>query len=199
MAGALLAATAMGCASAAAQGTTVCYAFQDLSTGFWVAGHGAIVETLQANGVEVVELNGGHDANRQLEQVRDCIAQGGDGIILRLVAFSSSRLARAWLVAGNAVGLRLVVRFNLWRLLFTILLLFVFSLIAGVDHLGRVLAILRVQPEPLRRLLGTILSQLGNKDAGVGVLGDHRRPLDKITLHRYQFLLGLLSKRGQLG
>jgi inositol transport system substrate-binding protein len=82
MAGALLAATAMGCASAAAQGTTVCYAFQDLSTGFWVAGHAAIVETLQANGVEVVELNGGHDANRQLEQVRDCIAQGGDGIIL---------------------------------------------------------------------------------------------------------------------
>ena len=68
--------------SAAAQATTVCYAFQDLSTGFWVAGHSAIVETLKAGGVEVVELNGGHDANRQLEQVKDCIAQGGDGIIL---------------------------------------------------------------------------------------------------------------------
>ena len=35
-----------------------------------------------AAGVEVVELNGGQDANRQLEQVKDCIAQGGDGIIL---------------------------------------------------------------------------------------------------------------------
>jgi len=69
-------------ASAANAQTTVCYAFQDLSTGFWVAGHKAIVDTLTAGGVEVVELNGGHDANRQLEQVKDCIAQGGDGIIL---------------------------------------------------------------------------------------------------------------------
>lgn len=68
--------------AAAQEGKTVCYAFQDLSTGFWVAGHGAIVVTLQKAGVEVVELNGGHDANRQLEQVKDCIAQGGDGIIL---------------------------------------------------------------------------------------------------------------------
>jgi ABC-type sugar transport system substrate-binding protein len=72
-------------ASAPAQaqaGATVCYAFQDLSTGFWVAGHSAIVETLQKGGVKVVELNGAHDANRQLEQVKDCIAQGGSGIIL---------------------------------------------------------------------------------------------------------------------
>ena len=38
--------------------------------------------TLQKNGVEVVELNGGKDANRQLEQIKDCIAQGADGIIL---------------------------------------------------------------------------------------------------------------------
>ena len=60
----------------------MCYAFQDLSTGFWVAGHKAIVTTLQANGVEVVELNGGKDANRQLEQIKDCIAQGASGIIL---------------------------------------------------------------------------------------------------------------------
>jgi len=72
-----------GAGSAAAQeGETVCYAFQDLSTGFWVAGHAAIVSTLQAAGVTVVELNGGHDANRQLEQVKDCIAQGAAGIIL---------------------------------------------------------------------------------------------------------------------
>lgn len=80
-----LAAIMLACSTGAAlaqAGTTVCYAFQDLSTGFWVAGHGAIVETLQKAGVEVVELNGGHDANRQLEQVKDCIAQGGDGVIL---------------------------------------------------------------------------------------------------------------------
>ena len=81
-----LAVTVLGrCAFSAAtaqEGSTVCYAFQDLSTGFWVAGHGAIVKTLQDAGVEVVELNGGKDANRQLEQVKDCIAQGADGIIL---------------------------------------------------------------------------------------------------------------------
>ena len=85
-AGRALAAVVLGCgaftAASAQEGSTVCYAFQDLSTGFWVAGHGAIVKTLQDAGVEVVELNGGHDANRQLEQVKDCIAQGGDGIIL---------------------------------------------------------------------------------------------------------------------
>ena len=85
-AGVTLAAVVLGCgastAASAQEGSTVCYAFQDLSTGFWVAGHGAIVKTLQDAGVEVVELNGGKDANRQLEQVKDCIAQGGDGIIL---------------------------------------------------------------------------------------------------------------------
>src|SRR4029079_726410 len=67
---------------AEAAGKKVCYAFQDLSTGFWGAGHEAIVTTLQKNGIEVVELNGGKDANRQLEQIQDCIAQGADGIIL---------------------------------------------------------------------------------------------------------------------
>ena len=62
-------------APADAAGKKVCYAFQDLSTGFWGAGHEAIVSTLQKNDIEVVELNGGKDANRQLEQIKDCIAQ----------------------------------------------------------------------------------------------------------------------------
>ena len=79
---AVVAAAVLGAGGAAAQGKKVCYAFQDLSTGFWGAGHAAIVDTLTKNGVEVVELNGGKDANRQLEQVKDCIAQGADGIIL---------------------------------------------------------------------------------------------------------------------
>lgn len=70
------------CVGGSAHAAKICYAFQDLSTGFWVAGHGAIVQTLTGAGHEVVELNGGHDANRQLEQIRDCIAQGADGIIL---------------------------------------------------------------------------------------------------------------------
>jgi inositol transport system substrate-binding protein len=61
---------------------TICFAFQDVSTEFWVASHMAIIGTLEDQGFEVIQLNGGQDANRQLEQVRDCIAQDVSGIIL---------------------------------------------------------------------------------------------------------------------
>jgi inositol transport system substrate-binding protein len=65
-----------------AQAATICFAFQDLETEFWVAGHKAITTTLQDAGHTVIERNANEDANRQLEQVRDCIAQGVDGIII---------------------------------------------------------------------------------------------------------------------
>ena len=71
-------ATLGGQASAA----TICFAFQDLETEFWVAGHKAITTTLAEGGHTVIERNANEDANRQLEQVRDCIAQGVDGIII---------------------------------------------------------------------------------------------------------------------
>jgi inositol transport system substrate-binding protein len=61
---------------------TICFAFQDVSTEFWVASHMAIIGTLESEGFEVLQLNGGQDANRQLEQIRDCIAQDVNGIIL---------------------------------------------------------------------------------------------------------------------
>ncbi|GAB4523466.1 MAG: hypothetical protein OHK0046_37170 [Anaerolineae bacterium] len=61
---------------------TICFAFQDLETEFWVAGHLAITTTLSDQGITVLERNANEDANRQLEQVRDCIAQGVDGIII---------------------------------------------------------------------------------------------------------------------
>jgi len=61
---------------------TICFGFQDLETEFWVAGHRAITETLREQGVEVLEFNANEDPNRQLEQVRDCIAEGVDGIII---------------------------------------------------------------------------------------------------------------------
>ena len=61
---------------------TICFAFQDLETEFWVAGHQAMTQTLGERGVTVIERNANEDANRQLEQVRDCIAQGASGIIL---------------------------------------------------------------------------------------------------------------------
>lgn len=61
---------------------TVCFAFQDLETEFWVAAHKAITETLRAKGIKVIERNAHQDANRQLEQIRDAIAQEVDGIII---------------------------------------------------------------------------------------------------------------------
>ncbi len=65
-----------------AQAATICFAFQDLETEFWVAGHMAITTTLTEAGHTVIERNANEDANRQLEQVNDCIAQGVDGIII---------------------------------------------------------------------------------------------------------------------
>ncbi|TNC65033.1 sugar ABC transporter substrate-binding protein [Rubellimicrobium roseum] len=65
-----------------AQAATICFAFQDLETEFWVAGHKAITTTLTEAGHTVIERNANEDANRQLEQVNDCIAQGVDGIII---------------------------------------------------------------------------------------------------------------------
>ena len=65
-----------------AQAANICFAFQDLETEFWIAGHKAITTTLKEGGHTVIERNANEDANRQLEQVRDCIAQGVDGIII---------------------------------------------------------------------------------------------------------------------
>lgn len=60
----------------------IAFCFQDLETEFWVAGHKAITETLRGQGIEVIEKNAHEDANRQLEQVKDAITQGVDGIII---------------------------------------------------------------------------------------------------------------------
>ncbi len=66
----------------AQSGTKICFGFQDLETEFWVAGHKAITETLRAQGVDVLEYNANEDPNKQLEQIRDCISQGVNGIII---------------------------------------------------------------------------------------------------------------------
>ena len=82
----ILTATAVALAgiglAGAASAQTVCFAFQDLETEFWVAGHTAIIGALEERGISVIERNANEDANRQLEQVRDCIAQGVNGIII---------------------------------------------------------------------------------------------------------------------
>jgi len=61
---------------------TICFAFQDLETEYWVAAHKAITETLKARNIIVLQRNAHQDANRQLEQIRDAIAQDVDGIIM---------------------------------------------------------------------------------------------------------------------
>ena len=65
-----------------AQAANICFSFEDLETEFWVAGHMAITTTLTEGGHTVIERNSNGDANRQLEQINDCIAQGVDGIII---------------------------------------------------------------------------------------------------------------------
>jgi inositol transport system substrate-binding protein len=60
----------------------IAFCFQDLETEFWVAGYKAITTTLRGQGIEVLEYNGNEDANKQLEQVNDAVAQDVDGIII---------------------------------------------------------------------------------------------------------------------
>ncbi|ABD55977.1 monosaccharide ABC transporter substrate-binding protein, CUT2 family [Jannaschia sp. CCS1] len=41
-----------------------------------------MTQSLREQGIEVIEVNANEDANRQLEQIRDCITQEVDGIII---------------------------------------------------------------------------------------------------------------------
>lgn len=77
-----LGATAFAAVGTGAQAANICFSFEDLETEFWVAGHKAITTTLAEAGHTVLERNSNGDANRQLEQVNDCISQGVEGIIL---------------------------------------------------------------------------------------------------------------------
>ena len=61
---------------------TVCFAFQDVETEFWAAGIKSITDQLNGKGWKVIQHNSQADANRQLEQIRDCISQKVSGIII---------------------------------------------------------------------------------------------------------------------
>ena len=108
-----------------------------------------------------------------------------------MITSGSSRLGRARLVAGGTIELRLAVRSVFRCLRLASVLRPVFLLDAGADHLCRVLVVVRVQPKPLRRHLLAVFSLLRDKDAGVGVLGDRRRTLDKGVFRGCQLRLGL--------
>ena len=84
------------------KGLKVCFAFQDLETEFWMAGHKAIVETLKAKGITVIEVNSAKDANKQLEQIKDCISQQVDGILVIPVDGS---IALTEIKAANAANI----------------------------------------------------------------------------------------------
>jgi ABC-type sugar transport system substrate-binding protein len=68
-------------AAAAIEPQTICFIHEDLETEFWLAGHKAMTETLRAQGHEVLERYG-PDANKQLELLKDCIAQGVDAVFV---------------------------------------------------------------------------------------------------------------------
>jgi inositol transport system substrate-binding protein len=73
--GATLALGTTGAAFAQHEGLTICFAYQTLETEFWVAGHQAMTTSLREQGIDVIEVNANEDANKQLEQIRDCITQ----------------------------------------------------------------------------------------------------------------------------
>lgn len=85
---------------------TICFAYEDLETEFWMAGHKAITETLKTKGYEVVEVDSGGDAGKQLEQVRSCIAQKVDGIMVIPVNSSTAlKLIAEANTAGIPIGI----------------------------------------------------------------------------------------------
>lgn len=60
----------------------LCFAYQDMETQFWVAAHNQVVQKLKREGVTVIERNANEDGNKQLQQVKDCITQQVDAILV---------------------------------------------------------------------------------------------------------------------
>ena len=67
---------------AVAQRLTVGVAFETLQTEYWVAGFEAIKEELKKRDIAMLEAVADQDASRQLQQVKNFITRGVDGIIL---------------------------------------------------------------------------------------------------------------------
>lgn len=82
-AGAVATSAPAGSGAAATGGVSkICFAFQSLETEFWGAGYAAITKALTAQNIEVIERNSEEDASKQLEQIKDCITQQVNGIII---------------------------------------------------------------------------------------------------------------------
>ena len=63
-------------------GKSICFGFSGSETEFWAAGIASITGSLEEVNATVIEHNSNEDPNKQLEQIRDCITQGVDGIIV---------------------------------------------------------------------------------------------------------------------
>lgn len=61
---------------------TIGVAFETLQTEFWVAGFDAIKAELKKRDINVLEAVADQDASRQLQQIKNFIARGVDGIIM---------------------------------------------------------------------------------------------------------------------
>lgn len=71
-----------GCTQSASDKPTIGVAFETLQTEYWVAGFEAIKDELQERDYEILEAIANSDPNRQLQQVKNFITRGVDGIIL---------------------------------------------------------------------------------------------------------------------
>ena len=60
----------------------IAFIFVSMEAEFWVASHKFITESLKSKGVEVIERNAQEDATKQLEMIKDAIAQKVDAVIL---------------------------------------------------------------------------------------------------------------------
>ena len=98
----------------------------------------------------------------------------------------------------GSIWLRIAVRSILRCVVFTVLILVIFTLIAGGDLLRRVLLIRRVQPELVGRHLSALVVQFGVEDGGVGVAGDRRLAPSECRTHHRQLRTSLLPEGGEL-
>jgi inositol transport system substrate-binding protein len=73
-----------GCEPGSGSGDTpaIGVSFETLQTEYWVASFEAIERDLEARGVRMVQAIANGDANRQLEDIRNFLARGVDGIIV---------------------------------------------------------------------------------------------------------------------
>lgn len=84
---------------------TIGVAFETLQTEYWVAGFEAIRDALQKHGHKMIEAVADGDANRQLEQVKNFITRGVDGIIL---VPKDAKTCIPMIKAANAAGIPIV-------------------------------------------------------------------------------------------